>query len=73
MDGGKDCEEIKMSDDAVRERAYQYAKLFRLTTTKKDYFVAVAAHVGIEFHQEANVAWETIDQWGWIQEQDKAY
>ena len=47
----------------TRDRAYQYAKLFRLTTTKKDYLTAVGKTTGSEFRAEAELVWDAIDQW----------
>ena len=47
----------------IRDRAYQYAKFFRVTKTKRDYLAAVEKSSGNKYLSEAEAAWETIDQW----------
>ena len=48
-----------------RDRAYQYAKLFRLTTKKSDYLAAVEnlEPVKGKYREEAELVWDALDQW----------
>ena len=46
-----------------RERALIFARLYSLTKTESDYYLAVELHTSPEFLDEAETAWEAIDQY----------
>ncbi len=47
----------------ARDRASEYARIYKRTESILEYNAAIARILGTSYHQEARVAWESIDQW----------